>query len=77
MEIGKYDEIHRAVRENYGKVAASGRAGCGCTPSSCCGTPNEATAGDISLGLGYSGAVVTSVPEARSRTMWFRQLSKQ
>jgi len=63
MDMDKYDEIHRAVRENYGKVAASGRAGCGCAPSSCCGSPNEATAAVVSLGLGYSGAEVTSVPE--------------
>ena len=63
MDIGKYDEIRRAVRESYGKVSDAGRAGCGCAPSSCCGTPNEATAGDISLGLGYTGDDVSSVPE--------------
>jgi len=63
MEKQKNDEIRSAVRENYGKVAASGRAGCGCSSSSCCGAPNEATAADISLGLGYSGEDVTAVPE--------------
>jgi arsenite methyltransferase len=63
MDKQKNDEIRSAVRENYGKVAASGRASCGCSSSSCCGTPNEATAADISLGLGYSGEDVTAVPE--------------
>ena len=63
MEMQKNDEIRSAVRENYGKVAVSGRSGCGCSSSSCCGTPNDATAADISLGLGYSGEQVTAVPE--------------
>ena len=57
------DKIRSAVRENYGKVAASGSAGCGCSPSSCCGTSREVTAADISLGLGYSGEDVNAVPE--------------
>lgn len=63
MKKQKKDEIRSAVRENYGKVAVSGGAGCGCSPSSCCGTPNSVTAADISLGLGYSGEDVTAVPE--------------
>lgn len=63
MDKHKNDEIRSAVRENYGKVAASGSAGCGCSPSSCCGTPNDVTAADISLGLGYSSEDVTAVPE--------------
>lgn len=63
MDKQKNDEIRSAVRENYGKVAASGKAGCGCSPSSCCGTPNNVTAADISLGLGYSGKDMTAVPE--------------
>ena len=64
MDTLKHDEIRGAVRENYGKVAASGSAGCGCSPSSsCCGTPNDVTAAGISLGLGYSDEDVTTVPE--------------
>ncbi len=63
MNKRKNDEIRSAVRENYGKVAASGKTICACTPSSCCGTPNEVTAADISLGLGYSGEDLTVVPE--------------
>lgn len=57
------DEIRSAVRDNYGKIAASGSAGCGCATSSCCGTSGAATAADISRGLGYSGEEVTVVPE--------------
>lgn len=63
MEKQKNDEIRSAVRENYGKVAVSGQSGCGSSSSSCCGTPNDVSAEDISLGLGYSGEDVTAVPE--------------
>jgi arsenite methyltransferase len=63
MEKQKNDEIRSAVRENYGKVASSGRASCGCSSTSCCGTPSEVTVAGISLGLGYSGEDVTAVPE--------------
>jgi SAM-dependent methyltransferase len=63
MEKKKNDEIRSAVRENYGKVAVQGRSGCGCTSSSCCGTPNDVTAADISRGLGYSDEDVMAVPE--------------
>jgi arsenite methyltransferase len=63
MDKQKNDEIRSAVRENYGNVAVAGRAGCGCSSSSCCGAPNEVTAANISLGLGYSGEDVTAVPE--------------
>ncbi len=63
MDKQKNDEIRGAVREKYGKVAVAGRAGCGCSSSSCCGAPNEVTAADISLGLGYTGEDVSGVPE--------------
>jgi len=63
MDKRKHDEIRGMVRENYGKIAASGQAGCGCLPSSCCGTPNNASAADMSFRLGYSTAEVTAVPE--------------
>ena len=62
MNRQKHDEIRSAVRDNYGKVAASGGAGCGCSTSSCCGTPNAVTAAYISRGLGYSGEDVEAVP---------------
>jgi arsenite methyltransferase len=57
------DEIRSAVRENYKKVAESANVGCGCSPTSCCGSPGEVTAEDIALGLGYSGDDLTAVPE--------------
>jgi len=63
MDKQKSDEIRSAVRENYGKVASLEQAGCGCSTSSCCGTSREATAADISLGLGYSKEDVAVVPE--------------
>ncbi len=62
MTKQKHDEIRSAVRENYGNVAASAGAGCCCSTSSCCGSPNAVTAADISLGLGYSGEDVAAVP---------------
>lgn len=63
MDKQKNDEIRSAVRENYGKVAATGRAACSCSSSACCGTDSDATAEDISLGLGYSGEDVADAPE--------------
>ena len=63
MDKKKNDKIRNAVRKKYGKVATSGRAGCGCSSSSCCGTSNDVTAEDISLGVGYSDADVVVAPE--------------
>jgi arsenite methyltransferase len=63
MDTLKHDEIRSTVRDAYGKIAESGTAGCGCSSTSCCGTAGAATAEDMSLGLGYSGNDVTSVPE--------------
>lgn len=63
MDKQKNDEIRGAVRDTYGKIAASGGAGCGCSSSSCCGTSAGVTAADVSLGMGYSGEDVTAVPE--------------
>jgi arsenite methyltransferase len=63
MDKQKNDEIRSAVRENYGKVAVAGRAGCGCSSSSCCGAPKDVTAADVSRVLGYSGEDLTAVPE--------------
>ncbi len=59
----KNDEIRSAVRENYGKVATSEQAGCGCSQSSCCGTSEDGAATEISLILGYFDKEVTIVPE--------------
>lgn len=67
MDKRKNDEIRRAVQENYGRIAAAGQSGCGCT-SSCCGTPDRVLpkgqkAAEIALRLGYSGEEVAAVPE--------------
>lgn len=56
------DNIRKAVREQYGKVAESGQSGCGCAVSSCCSEPGP-DAIDISMGLGYSAANVNAVPD--------------
>ena len=63
MDKLKNDEIRSAVRQKYGKVAASESSGCGCSSSSCCETRGDAAARDISLGVGYSSEDVTAVPE--------------
>jgi arsenite methyltransferase len=62
METIKNDDIRKAVRENYGKVAQSESGGC-CCSSSCCGSGNNPTAEEISMVLGYTNDDVTSVPE--------------
>lgn len=65
-DIVRNDDIRRAVREQYGRVAESGVAGCGgveygCSPS-CCGSPTG-SAETISQGLGYSADEVGTVPQ--------------
>src|SRR3990172_2477147 len=62
MTQGKRDAIRKLVRENYGKVAEAGGAGCGCAPA-CCSPDNTAPASDTSIALGYSQDDVSSVPE--------------
>ncbi len=57
------DEIRNEVRKNYGKIATSGSPACGCSHSSCCGTPSEVNAADVSRGLGYSSEDLASMPE--------------
>jgi len=64
MNNKKSDDIRRAVRENYGKIAASEQVGCGCSGSSCCGSVETVSAvDDISLVLGYSKEELTAVPD--------------
>jgi len=56
------DNIRKAVREQYGKVAESGNSGCGCSATSCCDeTGSDAKA--TSMELGYSSSDVNLVPE--------------
>jgi SAM-dependent methyltransferase len=59
MSVLKNDEIRKAVRENYSKVAVSKAVGCGCSTSSCCEKPNNVA----ERTMGYSVDDVTSVPE--------------
>lgn len=55
------DNIRKAVREQYGKVAGSDVAGCGCSVTSCCdASPVEAKR--TSMELGYSKTDVNQVP---------------
>ena len=56
------DNIRKAVREQYGKVAESGDSGCGGPATSCCdesGSDAKAT----SMDLGYSNTDVNEVPD--------------
>ncbi len=62
MKATKNDEIRQAVRQQYGRIAESNSAGCGCGPS-CCETPATASAESMSQGLGYSAQDVAVVPE--------------
>ena len=52
------DEIHRAVRDRYGKIAQDD--GCGCGPS--CGGRQAGTPSVISVALGYGPEDVATVP---------------
>lgn len=61
MDALKNDEIRRAVRQQYGRVAESRAAGCGCAPT-CCSTPAP-NAEALSQQLGYSTEEVGTVPE--------------
>jgi arsenite methyltransferase len=63
MKNSRDEEIRKAVRNTYGQIAKSDAAGCGCDPSSCCGSEDGTTAKDISVNLGYSSDDVSSVPE--------------
>ncbi|MFW2374066.1 MAG: arsenite methyltransferase [Gammaproteobacteria bacterium] len=56
------DNIRRAVREQYGKVAESDGSGCCGTESSCC-SETLPDAKSTSLELGYSNNDVNEVPE--------------
>jgi SAM-dependent methyltransferase len=61
MDTLKNDEIRQAVKERYGRIAASDTAGCGCGPS-CCDVPAGDAAG-ISQSLGYLASEIAALPE--------------
>jgi len=56
----KRDEVKRAVREGYAKVAQGAGSCCG-PQSSCCGT--APTAEEVSRRMGYSDEEITAAPE--------------
>lgn len=60
MDNLKNDEIRQAVRQQYGRVADTGVAGCGAS-SSCCQEP-ASDAARMSRALGYSAQDVDIVP---------------
>lgn len=56
------DNIRKAVREQYGKVAVADNSGCGCSATSCC--DDVSTGAEItSMELGYSKQEIDEVPE--------------
>lgn len=56
------ENIRKAVREQYGKVAESGQSGYGCSTASCCSETVD-DAKELSMALGYSNANVNNMPE--------------
>ncbi len=60
MDSLKNDEMHQAVRQQYGRVAGSGGARCRCSPPSC--VPPTASAETLSRGLGYCPDLIRAVP---------------
>ena len=61
MKELKNDEVRKAVREAYRKIAETGTAGCGCDCG--CGPASNSTAEDPSIRLGYTPEDVSTVPE--------------
>lgn len=57
-----YDDIRKAVREEYAKVAVTGESAAGCAATSCC-DPVATDAAAASIELGYSTAEVDQLPE--------------
>ena len=61
------DVVRDAVRQRYGDIARSGKAGCGCAPSTCCGGNETAAMPDSysaqAAQMGYSAEELGSVPE--------------
>jgi len=56
------DNIRKAVREQYGKVAKSGNSGCGCSAISCC-DESDSDVKNTSMELGYSHTDVNEIPD--------------
>ncbi len=56
------DNIRKAVREQYGKIAKFNNSACGCSATSCC-DESSSDAKAASMELGYSSSDVNYVPE--------------
>ena len=63
MKKNSGDKIRQAVRNNYGKVAKSGSAGCGCSPSSGCCTGGVSAPDAMAERIGYSKDELSILPE--------------
>ena len=55
--------IRKTVRDVYGDIAKGKRSGCGCGPTSCCGTERTATSPRKMASLGYSEKDAAAVPD--------------
>ncbi len=57
------DEIRRAIRSNYGRIAQSASEECCCDTESCCNGGSASTAVDVSAAIGYSMEALSAVPQ--------------
>lgn len=62
MSLMRKDDILKAVRENYGKIAEKNNSGCGCDTPSCCDSSPAPSLEDISRDLGYTQEEVSTIP---------------
>ncbi len=72
MSTLKHDEIRKAVRETYGKIAQTDAA-CGCGPSCCDGGTVPGDAKAASMVMGYSNEDVEGIPEGSQHGAGLRQ----
>ena len=69
----KEENVKKAVRDSYAKVAAGSSCGCGSSSGSCC-SPVD-TAKDISSNMGYSAEELERLPEGANLGLGLRQSS--
>lgn len=60
--MNKSEKIRTMVRENYGTLAESGSAGCGCAPS-CCGESRLPEPRELARLIGYSDQELQDMPD--------------
>ncbi|NLF75766.1 MAG: methyltransferase domain-containing protein, partial [Chloroflexi bacterium] len=61
MTKNNSEKIREKVRERYAGIAASGKGGCGCTPSCC--SPKAPSVKAMSARVGYSKKDLEAAPE--------------